>query len=97
MFDNHTADGWLSSLEGSHQYFYWIGLYYLTMTQFVFLFPQTAYEQAKEVHEAFSHTFTQITNIMMNNAGLLGQQLWTARKVITRHYCYWHFVFCSLR
>lgn len=24
----------------------------------------------------------------MNNAGLLGQQLWTARKVITRHYCY---------
>ena len=58
------------------------------MTQFVFLFPQTAYEQAKEVHGAFSHTFTQITNIMMNNAGLLGQQLWTARKVITRHYCY---------
>ena len=52
------------------------------MTQFVFLFSQTAYEQAKEVHEAFSHTFKEITNIMMNNSPWFGQELWTARKVI---------------
>ena len=51
------------------------------MTRFVYLFSQTAYEQAKEVHEAFSHTFKEITNIMMNYSALLGQELWTARKV----------------
>lgn len=55
------------------------------MTQFVFLFPQTAYEQAKEVHDAFSHTFKEITNIMMNYAAFIGQEMWTVRKVITRH------------
>ena len=52
------------------------------MTLFLYLFSQTAYEQAKEVHEAFSHTFKEITNIMMNYSPLLGQELWTARKVI---------------
>lgn len=59
-----------------------MGLYHLPdVNMKLFMFTQTAYEQAKRVHEAASDLFKKLTKIMIDCAAHIGSDFSFTRKV----------------